>query len=203
MREVDVTEASNTRPVHNPAVKIRIPTPPLETPVSKSPDRRVICRAGVQRRWPLRVPGPVLATSYDEALPVALSVIDSCATHLGRPSSATEADFRPRLSPISLSRAARVIGCCERLNRSQPFRNLPPTRLVFPERRQRPRPVDGHHAHRYALGVPPEPRRPELAQFLRRRPHATYNTSCMHADGSRDASSMGRLATLLSRTGRT
>ena len=43
---------------------------------------------------------------------------------------------------------------------------LAATRLVFPERRQRPRPVDGHHAHRYALGVPPEPRRPNAINFF-------------------------------------
>ena len=100
-------------------------TAQLEAPVSKSPDRGVIRRAGVQRRWPLRVLGPVLATNYDDGLPVALSVIDSRATPLGRPSSATEADFRPKLSPISESRAARVIeGCFPSIGRN-PFATCP------------------------------------------------------------------------------
>ena len=85
---------------------------PLETAVSKSPDRGVIWRAGVERRRPLRVLGPMLATSYDDGLPVALSVANSRATQPTRPSSATEAGFRPKLSAVSLSRAVRVIECC-------------------------------------------------------------------------------------------
>ena len=112
----------------NPAVKIRIPTPPLETHVSKSPDRGVIGRANVARRWPLRVLGPVLARSCDEGLYVALSVIDSCATHLGRRfigrPSASPRPILVQNSHQSRSLAPPGLSGVASANRSQPFRTF-------------------------------------------------------------------------------
>ena len=71
----------------------------------------------------------MLATSYDDGLPVALSVIDSRDSpwptflcHRGRFSSKT-------LTNLGVSRRPGYRGLFP-LNRSQPFRNLPPTRLV-------------------------------------------------------------------------
>ena len=103
-----------------PQSQVRICSPPLETAVSKSPDRGVIRRASGARRWPLRVLGPMLATSYDDGLPVAVSVIDSPRLTL--------ADLllppRPVLVPNSLqSRSSRRPGYrgLFPLNRSQPL----------------------------------------------------------------------------------
>ena len=60
-----------------------------------------------------------MPTSYDERWPVGLSVRLSRATHSGAVTAATRSHFRPKLSPLSQSRAVRVIEELRALNRSQ------------------------------------------------------------------------------------
>jgi len=57
-RSLDISKASNTQPVHNPAVKKRIPSPQAVWAVAKSGDRWVIEKADLQRCWPVGVPRP-------------------------------------------------------------------------------------------------------------------------------------------------
>jgi hypothetical protein len=81
----------------------------LEIPVSKFRDRGVICKADAERRRPFRVLGPVVATTCDAALNIALSAGRSRATHTRAVTAATRRHFRRKLSPLSTSRAVRVI----------------------------------------------------------------------------------------------
>ena len=110
---------------HNPQSLVRIPSSQLTAPVSKSPDRGVMGKADVQRRWPFCVPGPVLAMSCDEGVRGTVSVRHSRATHTHAVTAATPPHFRPKLSPLSPSLAARVMEELRALNRSQPLRASP------------------------------------------------------------------------------
>ena len=72
-----------------------------------------------------------MATSCDEGVHTWLSVRHLRATHTHAVTAATRPHFRPKLSPLSQSRAARVIEELRPLNRSQPFRNRPPCGWYF------------------------------------------------------------------------
>ena len=72
-----------------------------------------------------------MATSCAEGVHTRLSVPHRRATHIHAFSAATQPHFRPKLSPLSQSRAARVMEELRPLNRSQPFRNLPPCGWYF------------------------------------------------------------------------
>ena len=80
-------------------------------------------KADAVSRRPFRVLGPVTPTSYDEGVPTLLSVRDSGATHAHAVTGVTRPHFRPKLSPVSQSRAARVMEELRALNRSQPLHN--------------------------------------------------------------------------------
>jgi hypothetical protein len=67
-----------------------------------------------------------VATSCDESPKVALSVGRWRATHMHSATTATPPHFRPILSPLSDSRAARVMEELFSLNRSQPLHFHPP-----------------------------------------------------------------------------
>ena len=111
--------------------QVLIPFPQLEAPVSKLRDRGVIGKADAESRRPFRVLGPVVATSCAEGVHRWLSVRHSRATHTHAATTVTRPHFRPKLSPLSQSRAARVIEELRPLNRSQPFRNQPPCGWYF------------------------------------------------------------------------
>ena len=89
-------------------------SPQLVFSVAKSGYRRVIRKAGVQRRRPFRVLSPVLArtSGANGSLKVLLSV--RRARRPGRTVVAPQTRFRPKLSAVSLSRAVWVNGCCFR-----------------------------------------------------------------------------------------
>jgi hypothetical protein len=104
----------------------QLPTPSVPLPTASQPARNLsVCLPLAERCRPFRVLGPVVATSEDEGIDSRLSVRHSRATHTGAANAVTPPHFRPKLSPLSQSRAARVIEELRALNRSQPFRNLP------------------------------------------------------------------------------
>jgi hypothetical protein len=72
-----------------------------------------------------------VATSWNEAVNTRLSVRHSRATYTRAVTALTRRHFRPKLSPLSQSRAARVIEELRALNRSQPLRanEAPPAPL--------------------------------------------------------------------------
>jgi len=92
----------------------------LNRRVAKSRYPRVIRKAGVQRRRPFRVLGPFLATTRGTAASLKDSLSARRAHRLARPGVAPLARSRPRLSVVSLSRAAWVNGRWFRPHRSQP-----------------------------------------------------------------------------------
>lgn len=101
--------------------QVRILSPPLVLTVAKSGYRRVIRKAGVERRRPFCVLGQVPATTCDAdgSLKVSLS---TCRAMPARGSVATpRTRSGPKLSAVSLSRAGWVNGCC--------FRSVAPNRL--------------------------------------------------------------------------
>ena len=105
--------------------------PQLQAPVSKFRDRGVIRKADAERRRPFRVLGRVTPTSYDEGVPTLLSVRDSGATHAHAVTGVTRPHFRPKLSPVSPSRAAPGYGGVAIAQSVATLSQLAPMRLVI------------------------------------------------------------------------
>jgi hypothetical protein len=112
---------------HNPAVTIRIPFPHAVWWFSKSGDRRVIANVGVERKRPACLLSPVFAGSCDERVHAGLSVRHSRPTGAHPTKTITRPQFRPKLSPLSESRAVRVMEGLRSLNRSQPLHEFAQT----------------------------------------------------------------------------
>ena len=93
---------------------------PLVLTVAKSDYRRVIRKAGVERRWPFRVLSPVLTTGSSVAEGLWLAISASRARLPGLPVVTRPTRFPPKLSVVSLSRVGWVNGCWLRQHRSQP-----------------------------------------------------------------------------------
>jgi hypothetical protein len=89
-------------------------TSQLVLAVANTGYRRVLRKAGVQRRRPFCVVSPVLPTTCGVAESLFLATSDRGATPAGRSGVAPGGQFRQKLSVVSDSRAGRVNGCCER-----------------------------------------------------------------------------------------
>ena len=114
-----------------PQSPVRIPTPQAVWWFSKSGDRGVISKAGIEKRECSRGVWPTLATTCDDAARRVVSVDDSRATHGGPTSAVARPRFQSKLSPVSKSRLAWVIEELFPLNGSQPFRHSPPCGWYF------------------------------------------------------------------------
>ena len=97
-----------------PQSLIRFLPPPLVLTVAKLAYRRVTRKAAISGWRPFRVLSPVLATTSSIALRLEVSVSARRATQLRHVCAPFPARLRPKLSVVSVSRAVRVIGCCER-----------------------------------------------------------------------------------------
>jgi hypothetical protein len=104
-----------------PQSPVQIPTAQLVFTVAKLVYRRVIRKAGVERRRPFRVLSPVVATTSSVVGRLFLGVSCRRATSRVRVRVAPTAQFRPKLSVVSVSRDAWVNGCC--------FRSIAPNPL--------------------------------------------------------------------------
>ena len=93
---------------------MQIPSPQLVLTVAKSDYRRVIRKVGVERRRPFGVLSPVLVTTSRDANCLGVESATLRATRAVRIRLATVIGIEPKLSPVSVSRAAWVIECCER-----------------------------------------------------------------------------------------
>jgi hypothetical protein len=98
---------------------VQIPSPQLVLTVAKSGYRRVIRKADAERRRPFCVLPPVLATSSRAAAWLGSEISASRATRGLPVFGDSQGQSRPKLSAVSLSRAARVIEGCERSYRAQ------------------------------------------------------------------------------------
>ena len=92
----------------------RVGSPPLVLTVAKLTYRRVIRKAGVERYRPFRVPSRVLATTSSVAARLGFAISACRATSLVRVRVTPLVQSLPKLSVVSLSRAAWVNGCCFR-----------------------------------------------------------------------------------------